>query len=157
MSLLALAIMAALPGLWMVTGVADNWRVPELNRATVERVMRLELMERDYPDDFARVAHRRVESRAVINTAFRLIVVIETLAAILLVGGAGLLALAALGVAEPALARSVALAGALVFTAVWGGFLIGGNYFCYYYCHYEGQFTHFLLAIWGSITVAVLM
>lgn len=156
MLLLAETVMTGLIGVWMVTGALDNWRFPELNRAAVATVLRLDRMAEQYPDDFAHVAHRRVESDGLIRIGFRIIVIWESLAAILLCLGAGMLGIAWLAGGDPALARDVALAGALAFTINWAGFLIGGNYFCYYYCHFEGQFTHFILVIWGAVVVAFL-
>jgi hypothetical protein len=46
-------------GLWMAVAVYDNWRHAKLNRDGVAMVMRFDLMERDYPDDYKIVAHRR--------------------------------------------------------------------------------------------------
>lgn len=157
MILLAEALMTGLIGLWMVTGAVDNWRFPDLNRAAVATVLRMERMAAQYPEEFAHVAHRRLTDDRVIRFLFRVVVLCETLAALLLCLGASLLAVAGLVGADPALAHTVALAGAMVFTAIWAGFLIGGNYFCYYYCHFEGQFTHFLLVIWGSIVTTLLV
>ncbi len=45
----------------------------------------------------------------------------------------------------------------MVFTTIWAGFLIGGNYLCRFQNHFEGQFTHFLLVIWGSIVTTLLV
>lgn len=156
MILMAEAVMTGLIGLWMLSGAFDNWRFPDLNRATVSRVMRLELMEEQYPEDFARVAHRRVNNPVVINIAFRLLTLWETFAAVLLCTGAALLGLAAITGTPTELGQDIALIGALAFTMNWAGFLIGGNYFCYYYCHFEGQFTHFMLLIWGAVVCAML-
>jgi hypothetical protein len=38
----------------------------------------------------------------------------------------------------------------------WAGFLIGGNYFCYWYSHFPGQSTHFQLVLWGTATMIFL-
>ena len=70
MTLIAEAVMTGLIGLWMASGAIDNWRLPELNRATVARVMRLDLMEQQYPEDFAHVSHRRIDNPRVINLDF---------------------------------------------------------------------------------------
>ncbi|MEM7213363.1 MAG: DUF2165 family protein [Pseudomonadota bacterium] len=156
MLLLAETVMTGLIGVWMVTGAVDNWRFPELNRAAVETVLRMDRMAEQYPDDFAHVAHRRVTHDGLIRIGFRIIVIWESLAALLLCIGTALLGFATLTGTDPGLARDVALAGALTFTVNWAGFLIGGNYFCYYYCHFEGQFTHFMLVIWGAVVVAFL-
>lgn len=157
MVVFGLAAMTVFLGMWMTTGALDNIRYPELNRQVVARVLRLELMEQQYPEDFARIAHRRVKSDGVIRFLFALIVLFESVAALLLLFGSAALGLAALGFVELNIARDISLAGAIVFTGVWAGFLAGGNYFCYYFCHFEGQFTHFCLALWGAITCAVLI
>ncbi len=157
MTLFAEAVMTGLIGLWMATGALDNWRFPELNRATVAQVMRMERMEQQYPEEFSHVAHRRVSDVRVVNLAFRLIVLWESLSAILLCLGSAMLAVAALTGGDIGFARNIAIAGALSFTVNWAGFLIGGNYLCYYYCHFEGQFTHFMLVIWGSLVCTLLV
>jgi predicted small integral membrane protein len=156
-SMLSLAALTLFPALWMATGALDNIRHPDLNRQVVSRVMRLELMEQQYPDDFARISHRRIKSDGLIRFLFGIIVLAELTAALLLLAGAIGLGLAAIGAADLATMRDIALAGAVVFTGVWAGFLAGGNYFCYYFCHFEGQFTHFCLAIWGAITCGILI
>ena len=156
MTLIAAAVMVLLLGLWMLVGVWDNWRYPRINKDIVAQVMRLERMEQDYPNEFARVAHRRVSSESHISVAFWMVCLWESLATILLLIGAVLLGSASMNGADPETARNVALAGALVFTSNWAGFLIGGNYFLYYFCHFEGQFTHFLLLIWGAVVVTML-
>lgn len=157
MILFAEALMTGLIGLWMVTGAFDNWRFPDLNRAAVATVLRMDRMAEQYPDEFAHVAHRRLTDDGTIRALFRVVVLWESIAAILLCMGAAMLALSGLTGADPADARAVSLAGAMAFTANWAAFLIGGNYFCYYYCHFEGQFTHFLLVIWGSVVTAMLV
>ena len=157
MILIAEALMTGLVGLWMVTGAFDNWRFPDLNRAAVATVLRMDRMAEQYPEEFAQVAHRRLTDDRAIRFLFRMVVLWETIAALLLCLGALLLAFAGLVGTDPDPARTIALAGAMAFTATWAGFLIGGNYFCYYYCHFEGQFTHFLLVIWGSVVTAMLV
>ena len=157
MILYAEALMTGLIGLWMVTGALDNWRFPDLNRAAVATVLRMDRLAEQYPEEFAQVAHRRLTDDGVIRLLFRIVVLWESVAALLLCVGAALLALSGLFGADPATARAIALAGAMAFTANWAAFLIGGNYFCYYYCHFEGQFTHFLLVIWGSVVTGILM
>ena len=156
MTLFALAVLTGLAGLWMATGVWDNWRFPEVNRRLVGEVMRLERLETAYPEVFAPVAHRRASARS-IRLCFRAVVLWETSAALLLCAGAAMLFGAALAGSEGAVARPVALLGALAFTATWAGFLAGGNYFLYYYCHFEGQMSHFMLLIWGTTTTLALL
>ena len=70
--------------------------------------------------------------------------------------GVALLAMAFLGLAEPETGRAVAMVGALCFTAIWAGFLVVGNYFCYWYCHEAGQNTHFQMTLWGMANMIFL-
>ena len=142
---------------WMVSGVFNNWRFPRLNEAVVALVMRFEMMETTYPDDFAAVQHRKITNPKVVRTVFYLMVVSETVAAFLLSAGAVLMALSLFSVVPPDLARLAALIGTLVFTANWTGFLIGGEYFCYWYCHFGSQATHLMLAIWGTLVTGLLL
>ncbi len=97
--------MTGLPGLWMVSGALDNWSFPELNRTVVRRVPRMELLEEQYPDCFAPVAHRRIENPRVVDLVFRFIVHWETFTAILLCVGTVMLGLAAMSGSDGSLAR----------------------------------------------------
>lgn len=78
-------------------------------------------------------------------------VIMETIAALLLCAGAVLMTL------PLDVARLIALLGALAFTANWTGFLIGGEYFCYCYCHFGSQATHLILAIWVTLVSGLLL
>ena len=100
------ALMLAAPGLWLCVAAYDNWRAPALNRDLLRQVVRLELMERDYPDAFALVAHRRLDNPRLIAALFALIRWAETLCAALMLIAAGMLALdpAALWLAQIAAA-----------------------------------------------------
>ena len=142
---------------WIITGVIDNWRHPGLNLEAVRKVVSLEAMARDYPAEYAILAHRRMTNPARIRALFGLIVAWESLTALLLGAGGLMLAGAALGLGDPATARTAALLGAVAFTLCWAGFLAGGNYFSYWYCHFPAQATHFFLAIWGSVVTGVLL
>jgi predicted small integral membrane protein len=141
----------------MISGVFNNWRFPSLNKAVVAMVMSFEMMETTYPDDFAAVQHRKVTDPKVVRAVFIIMVVVETVAAFLLFTGAVLMALSLFSLVPPDLARLVALIGTLVFTANWTGFLIGGEYFCYWYCHFGSQATHLMLAIWGTLATGLLL
>lgn len=156
MLLFAQAVLTACLMGWMLSGVLDNWRHPLLNENAVAMVMRFELMEADYPEDFAHVKHRKVENPKVIRAMFILLVLWESVAALFLSVGTVSLVLALFGVAEVEMARTLATLGALAFTANWAGFLIGGNYFCYWYCHFPAQATHMMLALWGTLVVILL-
>ena len=155
--LLIEAVLVAGLGVWMAVAVYDNWRHPALNREAVAMVMRFDLMERGYPDDFALVAHRKVSNPKIIDLAFQTIRLMETLAAVVLLVAAGMLVLAAFGGVLPVLATGLALAAVTFFSMIWAGFIVGGNYFHYYYCHQWGQSNHFMFMYWGLFVLAILL
>lgn len=142
------AVTACLCG-WIAVGAYDNWRHPALNREAVAAVLRLDMLARDYPEVFDRLRHRRIDSEAVIGGIFRAVVLWETFAALLLLIGAGALALALLGAVDVEAARVLAMTGALAFTLTWAGFLVCGDWFAYWFCHQWAQASHFFLALWG--------
>ena len=154
--LLAQTVLTGCLAGWMLSGVLDNWRHPHLNESAVAMVMWFDLMEAEYPEDFAHVKHRKVENPKVVRAMFYLLVLWESIAALLLLAGTVLLVLALFGGAGGETARAVATLGALAFTMNWAGFLIGGNYFCYWYCHFSAQATHMMLALWGTLVVILL-
>ena len=160
METLVLLIEAALVGslaAWMCVAVFDNWRHPKLNKDAVAMVMRFELMEKDYPDDFALVAHRKIENPKIIDWSFQGIRLAETLAAILLAVSFCLLIAAAFGVVSQPFASGLAIAATAFFALIWAGFIIGGNYFHYYYCHQWGQSNHFMFMYWAFFVLIILM
>ena len=135
---------------WMTLGVKDNIQHPAMNRTIVTAVLQMERLAEMYPDDYRHIAHRRITNPAIHNAVYRLIVVGELVAAMLLWIGGFWLALAAAGSADADSARVAALIGLLAFTSIWTGFLIAGNHFGYWYCHEWAQNTHFQLTIWGT-------
>lgn len=155
--LLVEAALVAGLGAWMAVAVYDNWRHPTLNLEAVAMVMRFDIMERDYPEDYAVVAHRKIDSPSVIKTAFHMVRLAETLAAIALLGAALALLGAAFGMVEAQTATIAAIVASAYFTLIWAGFIIGGNYFHYYYCHQWGQSNHFMFMYWGFFVLLVLM
>jgi predicted small integral membrane protein len=154
---LAQMVLTGCLAIWMVSGVWNNWRFPHLNEAAVAMVMNFELMALNYPADFAAVAHRKIVNPKVVRAVFYLMVLSETVAAVLLVSGTVALGAALVGVVPLDVARFIALLGALCFTVNWTGFLVGGEYFCYWYCHFGSQATHLLLTLWGTGASAVLL
>jgi hypothetical protein len=155
MLLIEAALVASL-GLWMAVAVYDNWRHAKLNREAVAMVMRFDLMERDYPDDYKIVAHRRIDSEASSHcvstpSAWRKRRRHSCCSAR----------------PWPALPGSVrrtfaapttaALVATTFFILIWAGFIVGGNYFHYYYCHQWGQSNHFMFMYWGFFVLLVLM
>ena len=142
---------------WIATGALDNWLHPRLNLDAVRMVVSLEAMAREYPAEYAGLAHRRMTDPRRIAALFYLIVAWESLTALLLLAGAALLGAAALGAETAEAGRMLATLGAVAFTLCWAGFLAGGNYFGYWYCHFPAQATHFFLAIWGSLVTGILI
>ncbi|MEY8840511.1 DUF2165 family protein [Cribrihabitans sp. XS_ASV171] len=156
LTLVDAALVAGL-GVWMTVAVADNWLHPRLNEEAVAMVVRLDLMEQMYPDDFAQIAHRRIESPVTIGRLFRTVRLFETLAAVALLLSVLLLVLAAGGLVASTLATGAAILSATLFVSIWGGFVIGGNYFAYWYCHQWAQSNHFMLMYWGFFVLVVLL
>lgn len=150
-TLMLLAIAA-----WLTTGVWDNIVHPANNEAFTAQVMSMQRMQEMYPDEFARVAHRAVSARLWQRMAFRLVVLAELAATLALWVGSGAMVLALLGNVPPDTARALGLLGAVLFTSVWAGFLIVGNYFCYWFCHEWAQNTHFQMTVWGLLTLILL-
>ncbi|MEM9754720.1 MAG: DUF2165 family protein [Pseudomonadota bacterium] len=148
------AFITALPGLWLAFGVHDNLRHPDNNREAVMRVLAMEGLG-DYPEVGARVGHRRITDPRIVRRLFAVIVAGELLATMLMLLGAALLLGATLGLFAAAPAYLIAEAGLLAFAAVWGGMLIGGQYFYYWYGDH-GQSTHLLALLWGLVSVALL-
>jgi hypothetical protein len=154
--LLVEAALVAGLGSWMAVAVVDNWRHPRLNEEAVATVLRFDLMARDYPEDFALIAHRRIAAPRTIRRLFQAIRLAETVAAAALIGSALLHVLAAGGLVPVALATGAGIVSAAFFTLIWAGFLIGGNYFAYRYCHYCAQSNHLMLLFWGFLVLLVL-
>ncbi|MDG4650527.1 DUF2165 family protein [Roseibacterium sp. SDUM158017] len=155
--LLVEAALVAGLGTWMAVAVADNWRHPKMNEEGVAMVVRFDLMAIEYPEDYRLVAHRRIEDPATIRRLFHTIRAAETLAAISLVVSALLLVLAAARAASSEVATGAAIVSSAFFTLVWGCFVIGGNYFAYWYCHQWAQSNHFMLMYWGFFVLIVLL
>ena len=154
--LLAQCASVALMGAWLTVGVWDNLRHPEMNETFTALVLEMERMKEEYPDHYALVAHRAISSRTMQKNLFRLVVFAETCAALTLITGTIALAMASMGEIDPELARSIGLLGTILFTLVWGGFLVVGNYFCYWYCHDEAQNTHYQMTLWGTANLIFL-
>jgi predicted small integral membrane protein len=150
------ALVAGL-ALWMTVAVADNWRHPRMNEEAVAMVVRLDLLAVQYPEDYAHVAHRRIDDPAIIRRLFHTIRLAETVAAAALFLSALLLVLAAGGAVPGEVATGAGLLSAAFFTLIWGGFVIGGNYFAYWYCHQWAQSNHFMLMYWGFFVLIVLL
>jgi len=134
---------------WLATGVYDNIVYPQNNELYTAQVKSMARMKEDYPEEYARVAHRAITTRATQKLAFRFVVLVEFLAMVVLIIASVALALALFGVVTREGAVALALLGATLFTAIWAGFLVVGNYFCYWFCHEAGQNTHYQMTLWG--------
>jgi len=155
--LLVAAILVSGPAVWMTFAVADNWLHPRLNEEAVAMVMRFDMMAVEYPDDFKLLAHRRIEDPEKIRRAFQGIRLAETLAAIAMSVSALLLAGAAFGYFDTVTAVTIAILSMAIFVSVWAGFIIGGNFFAYWYCHQWAQSNHFMLLYWGFFVLLALL
>lgn len=142
---------------WMVVAVADNWRHPQLNEEAVAMVLRFDFMARDYPAEYQHVAYRRIDDPVTIRRMFQAIRAAETLAALALLISGTALVLAAFGAVSVDVATAMAVLSAAFFSLVWAGFVIGGNYFAYWYSHQWGQSNHFMLMFWGFFVLLVLL
>ncbi|MBD0866329.1 MAG: DUF2165 family protein [Rhodobacteraceae bacterium] len=142
---------------WLLIGVYGNVRYPEHNETATSRIMAMTRMEQDYPEEFARVAHRALRNSKLQHRVFYLVVTIELIAVTLLLLGIGAMVLAIMGVLSPDTARALALLGATAFTSIWSGFLVIGNYFCYWFDIESGQNTHFQMTLWGLASMILLI
>ncbi|SDD42851.1 DUF2165 family protein [Ruegeria marina] len=140
-----LAFMAA----WLTVGAIENLFHSFLNETYTAEVMDMLRMREDYPEAYAHVSYRRLTNPRLRKGLFAFIVAWELLATLVLWLGAGAAAGAALSLVAVATALSLALVGVLLFCSVWAGFLIAGNYFCYWFGHEGGQNTHFHMLLWG--------
>jgi len=152
----AQTLVTALIAAWLTLGVRDNILHPAVNETYTAEVMDMSRMRAEYPDAFAHVAHRAVTNRRMQRLAFRTVVLAELIATVVLWAGAVMLALALSGYAPVATGQTLAMSGAMMFTAVWAGFLIVGNHFCYWFCHEGAQNTHYQMTLWGIGTMILL-
>ncbi len=147
--LICQTVMLAGAAAWMLTGVWDNIMIPVNNEQFTTQVMEMQRMRDSSPAEYARVSHRAIRNRTTQMLAFRLVVLVEALAALVMCVGVVLMALAIFGAVAPETAKSVALIGTCLFTSVWCGFLVVGNYFCYWFAHEAAQNTHYQMTLWG--------
>ena len=148
------ALLCLMPAAWLTMGVLDNILHPSINRGDVARVLRLGALE-EYPEVYALVSHRRIDNPVVVTWLFRLIVLAELIATILLWLATLALFAAAFGRIDSDPARALGLAAMMAFIGVWAAFLVGGQWFDYWYAPL-GQATHLMATIWGIASLAVL-
>ncbi|APX12689.1 DUF2165 family protein [Tateyamaria omphalii] len=156
MLIAAQALTTVLLAGWLTLGVRDNILHPAVNETYTAEVLNMTRMREDYPEAFAQVAHRAITNRRLQQIAFRIIVAVELVATLVLWAGVIGLILGLLGTGNPDTGRAVAMAGAMLFTAIWAGFLIVGNHFCYWFCHEGAQNTHYQMTLWGIGTMILL-
>ncbi len=149
---LNVAFMAA----WLTTGVLENLVHPILNETYTAQVMDMERVREEYPEAYAHVAYRRLTSVKLRKRLFAFIVGWELLATAALWTGTGALAGAALGLWDTPTAIVLAIIGTTLFSSVWAGFLIAGNYFCYWFGHEGSQNSHFQTLLWGLANTIIL-
>lgn len=155
--LIAQLVATGLIAAWLTTGVYDNIRHPHMNETYTAEVLSLARMKDEYPSEYAQVAHRAITSRSIQRIAFRIVVLVELAACIILWAGVVALLMALTGSGSLNTGRVIALLGATAFTAVWGGFLVVGNYFSYWFCHEGAQNTHYQMTLWGLATMVLLV
>ncbi|TMM52925.1 DUF2165 family protein [Sulfitobacter sabulilitoris] len=155
--LLSQTVATGLIALWLSLGLRDNLLFPALNLSSIAEVMRMDRMRKDYPDEFAVLAHRAVTDPRLHRIVFLTVLLVEALTCLVLWLGVVALLVAAAGAASVDAGRGLALAGATLFTGLWAGFLIGGNHFSYWFCHEAAQNTHFQMTLWGVGSMIVLM
>lgn len=154
-SLIGQSALVALQAGWLTIGVWGNIRHPELNRAMVADVMSMRPL-RERPELFAELGAYRIDCERAHRRLYAVIVAAEATVALALWASTGLLLLAALGAVEAETARAIAALSVIGFAAIWGAFLVGGEWFRYWTGFGEAQKTHFLMTIWGVATFAAL-
>lgn len=157
LELVAQCVLVALLAGWLVIGAYENIRAPEVNLALVRDVFSMEAIAQEMPGVYDMVKRNRVVSDQLHKTLFLLIVGFETLVAVGLLLGTGLLGLAVLGVVNAGYAQVFAGWAVLGFIMIWGLFLVGGNWFHYWVSHKQTQHTHYFMTIWGMITLGFLL
>jgi len=114
---------------WLTIGAFENVFHPFLNETYTAEVMDMAHMRGDYPEAYQFVTYRHLTNVRLRQFLFRIITVWEVSAAVVLWIGAIALAMAASGALAPDTALALGLAGTMMFTATWCGFLIVGNWF----------------------------
>ncbi|MFY0311813.1 DUF2165 domain-containing protein [Leisingera sp. D0M16] len=155
--LAAQAVSVAFMAAWLTIGALENLLHPFLNETYTAEVMDMTRMREEYPEAYRFVAYRRVTSSRLRRGLFRCIVVWEIAATAALWAGSAALAMSAAGRLPQDTAIALGLAGTLMFTATWCGFLIAGNWFCYWFGHEGGQNTHFQMTLWGMLNAVLLV
>lgn len=151
---IAQVLLVALPAAWLTLGVYDNLRYPDINRRDVAKVLDLEAIT-DEPMIYEKIKSRRIKRPETVRRIFACVAAAEAVVALALWLACVGLALAVLGVMPRDLATGFAILATLAFIMIWAGFLIGGQWFYYWYGAF-GQWKHFTLVLWGIVTLIVL-
>lgn len=154
--LLAQTVSVASIAAWLTLGVRDNILHPSVNETYTAQVMQMTRLREEYPKEYARLAHRAVTDRRVHALAFRLVVLVEITAALMLWIGVIGMCMAMAGTGSIEAGKSFSMIGALMFTTIWAAFLVIGNHFTYWFCHEGAQNTHFQMTLWGLGTMIFL-
>ncbi|MFK7879887.1 DUF2165 family protein [Roseobacter sp.] len=141
---------------WLTLGLRDNLLFPSVNETYTAEVLAMTRLRTEYPEEFKKVAHRAISNRRTQRLLFQVVVFAEAVACIFLWIGTIALLLSVTGISNAETGRVLALAGATSFTAVWSGFLIVGNHFCYWFCHEDAQNTHYQMTLWGLATMVLI-
>ena len=144
-----------LQALWLTLGVYSNLRWPRTNKDYVHDVVTMELTKEN-PAVYADHAHRKVTSPRLIDRMFQAIALGELLVTISLWVAFAALMLATFSVIEPSVARAIGLLAVTGFALIWGGFLVGGQWFHYWVSERSPQSTHFFMLLWALATLIFL-
>ena len=134
---------------WLTIGVVENIVHPFLNETFTALVLDMERMRAGYPEAYEHVAYRRLASRRTQRAFFFVAIFLEVVTVICLWAAVIALGASVGGWLSVEIALGLALIGATMFSSLWAGFLIMGNYFCYWFGHEDGQNTHFHMLHWG--------
>lgn len=154
--LLGQALLVGLLAGWLGIGVYENIRAPEVNGRLVSAVLSMRRVRDERPEIYAVTKANRIESPAIHAAIYRAVIAVELVATALLILGALLLLAAALGLAGAEGARITAALGTIAFTAIWGAFLVGGQWVHYWAAWKDTQFTHYFMTLWGAVTFVAL-
>ena len=155
-TLLGQSVLVGLQAGWLGLAAWQNLRRPSLNLTILRDVLSMRHVREEHPDVYAEAGEDRIENPRLHRLMFAAVLLAEAIVAAGLLAGSVMLALAALGVAEPGIARSVAIMGIAGFTLIFGAFLIGGEW-VHYWAGAEGtQATHLLVMIWSVASFAAL-
>ncbi len=153
--LLAQSLLVALQAAWLTLGAYSNLRWPRTNKDSVTNVVTMELTK-ERPEVYEDHKHRAVTDPKSIGFLFYGVGVIEAAVSVFLWFAAGALLLAIPNMFDVETARALAIVAVAAFTAIWGAFLIGGQWFHYWVSEQSPQSTHFFMLLWGIATLIFL-